>query len=281
MPRTSIPKGRTMRARAFTLIELLVVIAIIALLVSILLPSLKSAKDLARSASCLSNLRTLGLAMHTYIGESMEEIPPSRMFPSDNSGWHWTHLLAQTESAVDMTQKNDSLDGPRSAARCPDEILAEADWTLVSGGHWTAPERGKAFRTSLERQKLSVNPLVDASGNTKEYGLTSYGCNGGNTESNMFGGRRHVPHKHINRWNSRAVRINEARTPLSNTISLFDGYQDHLSGADFMSARHGGRKRINLLLMDGHANSFASDEIHSTWRDDFDNLDSLPSAYYR
>jgi len=54
------------KKKAFTLIELLVVIAIIALLVSILLPSLNRAKDLAKRVACLSNLRNMGLGMVMY-----------------------------------------------------------------------------------------------------------------------------------------------------------------------------------------------------------------------
>ena len=54
-------------APAFTLVELLVVIAIIALLVSILLPSLAQARDSARGARCLSNQRQIGIAARLYM----------------------------------------------------------------------------------------------------------------------------------------------------------------------------------------------------------------------
>lgn len=58
-----------MKRRAFTLIELLVVVAIIALLMSILLPTLTRAREQARTAKCLANMRSITQAAVTYVGQ--------------------------------------------------------------------------------------------------------------------------------------------------------------------------------------------------------------------
>ena len=61
--------------RGFTLVELLVVIAIIALLLSILLPSLNKARELARSVVSVSNTKQIGLAFQMYAGDSKDCLP--------------------------------------------------------------------------------------------------------------------------------------------------------------------------------------------------------------
>lgn len=78
------------RTKGFTLIELLVVIAIIALLVSILLPSLQRARELAKRAVCAANLHGVGQSLALYQSENNDRWPWIELNYDDGDDAHFT-----------------------------------------------------------------------------------------------------------------------------------------------------------------------------------------------
>lgn len=80
------PPGYVRGALGFTLIELLVVIAIIAILAAILFPVFVTARESARRAKCVSNLKQLGLVLQQYADDYQGKLPPypSSVMPDMN-----------------------------------------------------------------------------------------------------------------------------------------------------------------------------------------------------
>lgn len=87
--------------RGFTLVELLVVIAIIAMLVTMLLPAVQSAREAARRTQCSNNLRQVGLAILNFEG-AYSKLPPSR-FKNRHPSW-FSIILPFVEGSAERDQ---------------------------------------------------------------------------------------------------------------------------------------------------------------------------------
>jgi prepilin-type N-terminal cleavage/methylation domain-containing protein/prepilin-type processing-associated H-X9-DG protein len=96
--------------KAFTLVELLVVIAIIAILVSILLPTLNKARDQARAVVCLNNMRGIGFAMNMYAEDNDDYIPRD----ADTVNWILAFMpyISDSSGKVDDYRKVKSYQCP-------------------------------------------------------------------------------------------------------------------------------------------------------------------------
>jgi prepilin-type N-terminal cleavage/methylation domain-containing protein len=108
----------------FTLIELLVVIAIIALLVTILMPTLQQAKALAKQAVCMSHKHSIGLAAALYASEHDGAVPSAPSWTKvpdrEQRPWYWFHL-----------PENFGTLGDRRIAKCPAD--PQEDMSLTGG----------------------------------------------------------------------------------------------------------------------------------------------------
>jgi prepilin-type N-terminal cleavage/methylation domain len=105
--------------RAFTLIELLVVIAIIAILAAILFPVFAQAREKARQASCLSNMKQLSLAVIQYTQDYDETYPTTALFDQIGNGdaldWHWPYRIQPYVKSVQVFW-------------CPSDGGSTSDW---------------------------------------------------------------------------------------------------------------------------------------------------------
>lgn len=122
----------------FTLIELLVVIAIISLLVSILLPSLTKARELAKSAACKTHIRGSIGVLHLYAQDHEGMLPRFYYYDDVTGNWQWTRQVMHLGYVEDQRQIMcpAAKDYEDIANRDRDHTLYDAGFGMIVSPYW-------------------------------------------------------------------------------------------------------------------------------------------------
>jgi prepilin-type N-terminal cleavage/methylation domain-containing protein/prepilin-type processing-associated H-X9-DG protein len=251
---SGVPASAHGKRNAFTLIELLVVIAIIAILAAILFPVFAQAREKARMASCLSNVKQISLALVEYT----QDYDEMNLINGGTASWYWYELLQPyvkdppqgygVGSVWDCPDDNANGTTYGSLGGFPHQQTTDESGTALTGVHptyyygYTANNyyySDKVHGALL--QGIPMSTVDDASGTVfiGEGGNGAYSSQDRDqvTKTTPTGGPANVPPSNYAAW---------LTTPLAtNTPQSLGGKQG------YFIARHNGG--LNLGFYDGHA----------------------------
>ncbi len=223
------------RRVGFTLIELLLVVAIIAILLGLLLPAVQQARETARRSSCKSNLKRIGVALHTF-HDVHDRLPPGAAYgvrdvtapvanaAYDRRSFTWAaYLLPYLEHADVHRQVAVELAlGQRLDGRQICEAVTDAD---DSTRMFTDHDVRDALRIDLPmlRCPSGLGPMRAES---TRIGLIHYA----GTLGEVGDGEKSWPHQAFFPLDGHVVRMSDVEDGLSHTLAVGEANNRHSRG---------------------------------------------------
>jgi prepilin-type N-terminal cleavage/methylation domain-containing protein len=171
--------GSPTQRKAFTLIELLVVIAIIAILASLLLPALATAKAQGMKAKCISNLKQLGLGITLFADDNNQTFPPAGLETGNNSQETWdgwiSHYIGGSAAPKDMEDGVMDISTAPKVLQCPADQGGATGWVAQNnnaelwarrsyGMNAVGPNWGSQWQVPCSGDVYSLPPIQDGVG---------------------------------------------------------------------------------------------------------------------
>lgn len=224
-------KQKKLKGNSFTLIELLIVIAIIAILVSMLLPVLGTAKEKVHAVSCSNNLKTIGLANSMYLQDNAEYFPGSGFIVKGIRTW-----MCRLGPYMRCPMTNEAK--PRFTAGASIPVLACPSDKNPTTEETIYQEAGSSGRSFSSNYYLFQN--------------TTLGTDNG---ANYGGG---VKFSVIKQPTTMIVFLEVEGKKASQVVACWDSPAKFRVASDYRTTfyRHGKGRLININWADGHTSAY-------------------------